>query len=96
MPGDEFFFEDPENQNSTFWMSTDGFHTLCLSFVKKIQNKVYECFYEITICENTSSNPLQKACSGFPIAACDSKSCSESRLWSWNLFQKPAMNVYTE
>jgi hypothetical protein len=30
--------------------------------------------------ENPSVNLLQEACSGFPIAACDTKSCSESRL----------------
>ncbi len=31
----------------------------------------------------SSSNPLQGACSGFLIAACNFKSCSESRPWSW-------------
>ncbi len=47
-----------------------------------------------TNCEIHSSNPLQRACSGFLIAACVSKSCSVTRLWSWKLFWKPAMNVY--
>jgi hypothetical protein len=28
-------------------------------------------------CENPSSKPLQKACSGISIAACDNKNCSE-------------------
>jgi hypothetical protein len=31
-----------------------------------------------TNCENTSSNPLQRACSSFPGAACDSKSCPKA------------------
>jgi hypothetical protein len=34
----------------------------------------------LTNCDNPSSNSLQRACSGFPIAACDSKSCIESSL----------------
>jgi hypothetical protein len=33
-----------------------------------------------TIGSNPSSNPLQRACSGFLIAACVFKSCSETRL----------------
>ncbi len=45
-------------------------------------------------CENPSSNPLQGACFGFTEAACDDKNCSESRLWFWKLFQKPAMNLH--
>jgi hypothetical protein len=28
-------------------------------------------------CENPSSKPLQRACSGISIAACDNKNCSE-------------------
>jgi hypothetical protein len=34
----------------------------------------------LTNCEISSSNPHQRACSGFPIAACVVKSCSETRL----------------
>ncbi len=48
----------------------------------------------LTNCENPSSNPLQGGRSGSPEAACDSKSCFESRLWFWKLFWKPAMNVH--
>ncbi len=44
----------------------------------------------VSICENPSSNPLQEAFSGFPIAACNYKSCSISHLWS----RKPAMNLH--
>jgi hypothetical protein len=75
-------------------MSAVGFHNFLPFLVKKIQNKVSACFYEIsgkslTNCENLSSIPLQEACSGFPVAACDLKffskaacdpeNCSESR-----------------
>ncbi len=44
----------------------------------------------LTNCENSSSNPLKRACSGFLMAACDSKSCFVSGLWFW----KPVMNVH--
>jgi hypothetical protein len=33
----------------------------------------------LTNCQNLSRHPFQGACSGFPIAACDSKSYSASR-----------------
>ncbi len=33
----------------------------------------------LTNCESPSSNPLQRARSGIPIAACDPENCSESR-----------------
>jgi hypothetical protein len=46
------------------------------------------------IWKNPSSKPLQEACSGFAIAACDSKKGSESHLRSSKLFQKLAMNVH--
>jgi len=51
----------------------------CL-FVKEIKNEVFACFSEITNCEIPSSNPLHRDCSGFLIAACVYKSCSETRL----------------
>jgi hypothetical protein len=35
--------------------------------------------------------PFQEACYGFPIATCDFKSCSESRMWFWKLVWKPAI-----
>ncbi len=76
-------------------MSAEGFHGLWLSFCEEHPNYKFllASTKSLTNCENPSSNnPLQKACSGFPIAACDSKSCSVSRLWSWKLFRKPAMN----
>jgi hypothetical protein len=69
------------------------FTIFCCLFVKKIQNKVSTPFHGIAYnsnYENHSSNPHQGACSGFQLAACDSKSClkagcdlencSESRL----------------
>jgi hypothetical protein len=39
---------------------------------------------------------LQEACSGFQIAACDFKSCSESRLGFWKLLRKPARTCTAE
>ncbi len=65
----------------------------CL-FVVKISNKFFAFFYSMISLinsENLASNPPQEACSGFQVAAYDSKSCSESRLWFWKLFWKPAM-----
>ncbi len=48
----------------------------------------------LTNSEIPSSNFLRTSCSGVLIAACVSKSCSETRLWSWKLFRKPAMNEH--
>jgi hypothetical protein len=63
-------------------MSADGFHDLLLSFYMK-KSKI-KCLHastkSLTNCEKPSSNPIQGACCGFPEAACDSKSCSESHL----------------
>ncbi len=78
-------------------MSAEGFHGLWLSFCEEHPNYKFllASIQSLTNCENPSSNiPLQKACSGFPIAACNSKSCSESRLWSWKLLRKAAMNEH--
>jgi hypothetical protein len=56
-------------------MGVDDFHKL----QKKIQIKVSACFYEsLKNCENSSGNPLQEACFGFPKAACDPENCSKS------------------
>ncbi len=44
----------------------------------------------------TFNNPLQEACSGFPISACDYNSCSGSHMWPWKLFRKPAMTCTLE
>jgi hypothetical protein len=51
------------------FLSSDGFHNFWLSFCEENPNKVSASF-----CENPSSNPIQEACSGFPIAACYCKS----------------------
>jgi hypothetical protein len=48
-----------------------------------------------TTCENHASNHLEEVCSGIPIAACDSKSCSESRLGTWKLPIPKAVHEYT-
>ncbi len=78
MSRDEYFLEGPTNQNSNF-IRADGFHNFWLSFCKGIQFKVLLASMKPpTKCENTSSNPLQGACSDFPIAACECKSCSKA------------------
>ncbi len=82
------------NQNSTFCMSADGFHNAWLSFFV-VHSKQRFCLFlwnHILIVEIL----LQEAFSGFPWARFDSKSCFESRLRSWKLFLKPAMNIYWE
>ena len=48
----------------------------------------------LTNFEMPSNNPLQRACSSFLIAACVSKSCTITCLWSWKLFWKLAMNLH--
>ncbi len=59
----------------------------------KIQNEVSACFYHLLIVKLLPVT-LQKASSGFLTAACSFKSCSEIRLWFWELFRKPAMSVH--
>ncbi len=89
------FFWDPKNQNITLWMSADGFIILAVVLWRNSKMKfLLTSMKPLTNCENSSSNPLQRACSGFLMAACDSKSCSVSRLWFWKLFRKPVMNVH--
>jgi hypothetical protein len=65
-------------------MIVDVFHNFCLFFVTQIQNDVF----------NSSSKPLQEACSGFLIVASASKSSSKSRLRSLKMFRKSAINVH--
>jgi hypothetical protein len=53
--------------------------TISTIYRRKFKNKVSACFYEsLKNCENSSGNPLQEACSGFPKAACNSENCTES------------------
>jgi hypothetical protein len=62
-------------------MSADGFYQFLAAFLRR-QLKIMFLLATVkshTDSKNPSSNPLQGACSGFPIAACDSKSLSESR-----------------
>ncbi len=45
----EYLVEGHQIKNSALRMSADGFLPIfCCLFVKKIQNKVSDCFYEIT------------------------------------------------
>jgi hypothetical protein len=55
-------------------MSANGFHNFWVLFCKQIQKKVLLTFLKfLPNCENPSSNPLQEACFGFPIATYASK-----------------------
>ncbi len=65
----------------------------CL-FEEKIKNKV--SIKSFNNSENPSRNTLQKACTGFQIAACGCKSCYESRYWLWKLSRKPATTFTLE
>jgi hypothetical protein len=81
---DEYFFEGPKNLNST-WHSAYDFHNFQLSFCEG-NSKIKFLLASVKSLINSeipSGNPLQRACSGFLIAACVSKSCSVTRLWSW-------------
>jgi hypothetical protein len=62
-------------------MSGYGFHNFKLSFCERNPMQSFFLLDElITNCEMPSSNRLQKACSGFLIAACVPKSSSVTRL----------------
>jgi hypothetical protein len=62
-------------------MSADGFYNLAAFLRRKLKiNFLLDSMNPLTTSENPSSNFLQKACSGFQVAACDSKSCSEIHL----------------
>ncbi len=78
-----FFLQGPTNQNSFFeWAPRWSSQFLAVFLWRKSKMKfLYASMKSLTNCENPSSNLLQRACSGFPEAACDSKNCSESRLW---------------
>ncbi len=63
------------------------FPICCCLFVEIIKTNIslasgFKITYS-TSSENSSSKPLQDACSGCQVAACDSGSCSESFLWFW-------------
>ncbi len=84
----QLFFEGPKNRNLTFCLWAFWFSPFLAGFLRRKSKKVSDCFYVITNCENPSRNPLQRACSGFLIAACVSKSCSKSRWWSLKIVPK--------
>jgi hypothetical protein len=59
-------------------------------FAEKIQF-VLASLVSLTYAENPSSKPLQEDWSCFQVAACDSKSCSKSRLWFRKLLPMTAL-----
>jgi hypothetical protein len=78
---DEYFFECPKNQISICCISAGSLYNIWLPFVEKIENKfLLDSLKTLTNSENPFCNPLQESFSGFQVAACDDKSCSESRL----------------
>jgi hypothetical protein len=74
-------------------MSDYGFHNSWLPFCEESKKLSFllASLKTLTNSGNPSSNPLQEACFDFPVAVCDSKSCSESRLCFRKVFRKPAM-----
>ncbi len=72
------------DQITTFCMSTNWRFSQFLVFFlwRKFKIKfLLASMKSLTSFDNPSSNPLQETCSVFQVAACDSKSCSESRLF---------------
>jgi hypothetical protein len=68
--------EGLKNQIIIFCTSADGFNKIWLPFVEKFKIKfLLASLKSLTNSENPSINPLQEACSGFQVTACDSKSC---------------------
>jgi hypothetical protein len=76
MSRDEYFFEGPKNPISTFFPALMVFYNIWLPFLRrKLKIKfLLSSLKSLTNSENPSSNPFQEACSGFQVAACDSKS----------------------
>jgi hypothetical protein len=62
-------YEVPKNQNCTFLIGLVVFKIFLHASMKSL---IY--------CEDPSSKPLQGACSGSPIAACDTKRFFKNRL----------------
>jgi hypothetical protein len=62
-------------------MIAGGFHNFWLSFVRTSRISLLLASRELlTNRENPPNKPLRRACSGFPIAAFDSKNCFKSSL----------------
>jgi hypothetical protein len=78
---DEYFFQGLKNQISRFHMIAGSLHNFWLSFVRTSRIRFLLASMELlTNCENPPNKPLRRACSGFPLAACDSISCFKSTL----------------
>ncbi len=69
-------------------MSTNSFDIFDSLFTKKLQNKFSGCLCEIYKFWKSSSISLFRLSDSR-----DSKSSSESRMWSWKLLRKLAMNA---
>ncbi len=81
------FFEGPKIKTLLFEWALMVSEFLAVFFCSKSKIKFLSASIKaFTNCKNPSSNPLQRACFGFLIAAGVSKSCSESRLWPWKLY----------
>ncbi len=93
VPRDKYLVWGTLKSNQYFYMSADGFHNSWLPFCEESKKLSFllACLKTLTNSENPSSNHLQEAGFDFPVAVCDSKSCSESRLRFRKLFQKPAV-----
>jgi hypothetical protein len=92
---DNYLFEGPKNETVLFEWALMVFTILDFFLWRKSKVKfLLASMKSLTNCDIPSSNPLQRYCSGFLIAACVPKGCSVNCLWSWKLLRKPAMNVH--
>jgi hypothetical protein len=86
------FFEGLKNRNSTLWMIAYGFHNFKLPFWRKSKLKfLLASMKSLTNGEIHSCKPLPESLFWPPVSL---NSGSVTRLWSWKLFQKPALNVH--
>ncbi len=98
LKGTNIFLEGPKNRNNTEYFLEERWWFFiifsCLLCRKSKSKILLASMKSLHNCEIPSSNPPLRACSCFLIAACVSKSCSVTRLWSWKLFRKPATNEH--
>jgi hypothetical protein len=86
---DEYFFEGPKIRNSNFWMIAHGFHNFQLSFCEG-NPKWSFCLLlwnHLLIVKFLPVTLFRELFLAF-------FNTSETRLWIWKLFRKPAMNLY--
>jgi hypothetical protein len=89
---DKYLFKGPKNSKQYFLNERLCFSQFSDVFLwrKSKMKFLLHSMKSLTNCEIHSRNPLQRACSGFLIAACAFKSCYVIL----KIVRKPAMNVH--